>query len=120
VVVFGGVVWYLLGATVYKPSEGIPPSLATLLSSLALTLLLAAHLLPRFLKPPSRGEPEESLLAWHQQTTIIGFALREGAALLALVGALVTGRMVGGAAVAALTLVTMVLAWPREEQIPGR
>jgi hypothetical protein len=82
-----------------------------------LVVLVKALLLPRLFSAPSRGAPEADLLAWHKRNTILGFALREGAAFVALVGVLLTGRMAGGFAVAALALLSMAFAWPRKEQL---
>lgn len=117
VVIFVAVVWFLLSSEAYTPSETLPSYLATVLSLVGLVLILNAHLLPRFFPPPPEDGPEEARLAWHRQVTLIGFALREGGAFVALVGALLTGELAGGAAVAALAVVTMLLAWPRAEQI---
>jgi hypothetical protein len=49
----------------------------------------------------------------------VGFALREGAALIALVGVLLTGQQAGGFAMVGLVLVAMFFAWPRVDQIRG-
>ncbi len=119
VVIFAGVVWFLLSTGTYTPPEGIPAYLGSLLNLVALVALLKAHFLPRFFRPPPRGAPEEGFLAWHRLVTLIAFALREGGAFAALVGALLTGRPAGGMAVAGLAIVAMVLAWPREDQLPG-
>jgi protein-S-isoprenylcysteine O-methyltransferase Ste14 len=117
VVVFAAVVWFLLSSGTFTPPEAIPSYMATLLNLAGLLLIVSAHFLPRFFHRPPKEAPGEAHLARHGQVTIITFALREGGALVALVGALVTGEMLGGVAVASLAVVTMVLAWPRAEQI---
>jgi hypothetical protein len=118
VVIFGGVVWYLLGAGLFTPLEGLPSYLGTVFNLTALVILGKAHLLPRLSPPPSSPEaPEEAWLSWHKRNTIIGFALREGAAFLALVGVLLTGQQAAGFAVAGLAIVAMVFAWPRADQL---
>jgi|GEM_PF-1351007 len=117
VVVFAAVVWYLLRSGAFTPPEAIPSYLATLLNLAGLLLIVTAHFLPRFFRRPPKEAPEEAHLARHGQVTIITFALREGGALVALVGALVTGEMLGGLAVASLAVFTMLLAWPRAEQV---
>jgi hypothetical protein len=117
VVLFCGVVWYLVNPGGFTPSEGLPSYLATLLNLVALLLLFSAHLLPRLFRAPGSGSSEESHLAWHRGTTIGGFALREGAAIVALVGIIVSGKQVGGFAVAGLAVVTMVFSWPRLSQL---
>jgi hypothetical protein len=60
---------------------------------------------------------EQSRLAWHTQTTVIAFALREGAAIIVLGGVLLTGQQVGGFAVVGLALMAMILGWPRQSQL---
>ena len=95
----------------------MPGYLATLFNVVALVAIVKAFFLPRLLSPPPREASEKGLLAWHQRTTIIGFALREGAGFIALVGVMLTGQQAGGFAMAGLAIVAMALAWPREEQI---
>lgn len=120
VVVFAVVVWYLLSSGAYTPSDGIPPYMGPMLNGVGLVVLVSAVLLPRVLPAPSRGASEAELLGWHKRNAILGFALREGAAFVALVGVLLTGRMAGGFAVAALALLSMAFAWPRKEQLDQR
>ena len=117
VVVLGGIVWYLLNSGGFTPPEGMPGFSAILFNLVALVAIVKTLFLPRLFPPPTEGAPEEELLAWHQRTTIVGFALREAAALTALVGVMLTGQQVGGFAMAGLALVAMVLAWPRLEQL---
>jgi hypothetical protein len=121
VVIFGGVVWYLLDSGAFSPLEGLPPYFATLFNLVAMVAILKAHFLPRFFqRPPLAPEaPEEAWLAWHNKTTIVGFALREGAAFIALVGVLLTGRQTGGFAMAGLAVLSMIMAWPRADQLDG-
>lgn len=116
VVIFGGVVWYLLNSGGFTPAEGLPGYLATLFNLAALVALLKAHFLPRLFPPPPSGAPEESRLAWHKRNTILGFAIREGAAFIALVGVLMTGQQAGGFTIAGLAIVAMAFAWPRLDQ----
>ena len=117
VVIFCGVVWYLVNPGGFTPLEGLPSYLPTVLNLVALVLLLKAHLLPRLLPPPGSGADEESRLAWHRRNTILAFALREGAAIIVLVGILLTGQQTGGFAVVGLALVAMILGWPRLSQL---
>ena len=114
---FGGIVWYLLNGGGFTPPDGIPGYLSTLLNVLALLAIVKALFLPRLFPPPPRDASEEGLLAWHQRATIIGFALRDGAAMMALVGVLITGQQPGGFAVAGLAVLSMGLSWPRANQI---
>jgi hypothetical protein len=118
VVIFAGVVWYLLSSGRFSPLEKLPPYFGLVFNLAALLFLVKAQLLPRLRPAPHAGAPEESYLAWHRINTILGFALREGGAFLALIGVLLTGSMPVGFATAGLAVVAMVLAWPRQDQIP--
>jgi len=121
VLVFTGVVWYLLGSGDLPPQDrGLPSWLGPLLNLVGLVALVKAYFLPRLLAAPEPGAPEKTVLAWHKKTTIVGFALREAAAFIALVGALLTGRLTGAVTVVGLALFTMILAWPRAAQIENR
>ena len=117
VVIFGGVVWFLLNGGGFTPPDGIPTYFATLFNLVALAALLKAFFLPRLFPPPAPGAPEESRLDWHRKDTLLGFALREGGAFIALVGVLLTGRISGGFAVAGLAILAMAFAWPRVDQL---
>lgn len=119
VIVFSGVVWYILSNGSPPPEDlDLPPLKGTLFNVVALG---KASLLPRLMPPPNPGASDEDVLAWHKRNTILGFALREGGAIIALVGAMLTGRLAGTAAVVGLAVLTMVLAWPRQEQLePGK
>jgi hypothetical protein len=119
VVIFGGAVWYLLDSGSFSPPEGLPSYLSTLFNLVALVAILKAYLLPRFFqRPPEAPEaPEEAWLAWHNRTTVVGFALREAAAFIALVGVLITGQKTGGFAMAGLAVLSMILAWPKSEHL---
>ena len=117
VVIFAGVVWYLTTNGVAPLMEGPPSYLANLFNLVALVALVKAHFLPRLFPAPPSDAPEGTRLAWHSRNTLLGFALREGGALIALVGVLLTGQQTGGFAITGLAIVTMVIAWPRLDQI---
>ncbi len=117
VVILGAVVWYLLSSGSFSPPEGLPAYLGLLFNLVALVAILTAFFLPRLFNRPPREADEGETIAWHRTTTIVGFALREGGALIALVGVLLTGEMAGGFTMAGLALVAMVLAWPRADQL---
>jgi hypothetical protein len=117
VVIFAGVVWYLLtSGRMVAEGTGIPANLGSILSLTALFLLVLAHFLPRFLAVP-REAHRDAILATHKRNTVVAMALREGAAFLALVGALLSGQMMPGMAVALLAVLTILLGWPRKAQI---
>jgi len=117
VALFGGIVWYLVNGGGFTPPEGMPGYLPILFNVVALVAIVKAQFLPRLFSPPPKDASEGSFLAWHQRTTIIGFALREGAGFIALVGVLLTGQQAGGFAMAGLAIVAMAFAWPRAEQL---
>jgi hypothetical protein len=117
VALFGGVVWYLVNVGAFAPSMDLPSVLPLIANILALVMIVKAHFLARFYPPPGPAAPEEALLAWHKRNTILGFAIREGAAFIALIGVLLTGQQTGGFAMAVLALLSMVFAWPRAEQL---
>jgi hypothetical protein len=118
VIVFWAVVWHLLSNGSLPPKDlDLPTWMGTLFNVVALVALVKAHILPRLLPAPGPGASDEEVLAWHKRNTIMGFALREGGAIIALVGAMLTGRLAGTSAVVVLAVLTMVLAWPRQEQM---
>jgi hypothetical protein len=119
VVLLAGVVWYLVNPGGIRIGEGLPAYLSTLLNLVALVLLLIAHLIPKLLKAPGGDAPQESRVAWFTRVTIIAFALREGAALIALMGVLMTGQQVRGFVVAGLAVAAMIYAWPKASHIDG-
>jgi hypothetical protein len=117
VVIFAGVVWYLLtSGRMGADGTGVPSNLGSTLSIIALFLLVLAHFLPRTLPGPREAD-REAILATHRRNTIVAMALREGAAFLALVEALLTGQMMPGMAVALLAVLTILFGWPRKAQI---
>lgn len=118
VVIFAAVVWYLLRSGAMPPHDmDLPAWTSTLANVLALVVLLKAQFLPRLFGIPGSGASEEDWIAWHKRTVVVGFALREGAAFIALVGAMLTGRLVGATYMVGLAFLAMVLAWPRMGQL---
>jgi hypothetical protein len=121
VVIFSGVVWYLLASGAVSPSlAGTVPYLGTLLNLMGLSLLVIAHYFPVLMKAPGRDASQEDFVAWHRVSTVIAYAIREGAAIMALVGVLLTGRTGMGSAVVGLAIVAMILAWPKTSQLEYR
>ncbi|MGW8323066.1 MAG: hypothetical protein ACWGSD_16070, partial [Thermodesulfobacteriota bacterium] len=90
-----------------------------LFNGIALVALVRSHFPPKLLRAPGRDASEEDRIAWHRRTVLIGFSLREGAALIALVGAQLTGKVVGAIAIVGWAIIAMILAWPRAEQLQG-
>ena len=119
VTVFAGVVYYLHSTGSFTGGDlDLPDWVGMLLNGVALALLLGAHLVRQIFSPPARPRDEEAALTWHRQTIIVGFAVREAAAFTALVGALLTGEVLGAGTMVALTYISMTMAWPRRAQIP--
>jgi hypothetical protein len=120
VLIYSGVVWFLLTSGSAPPEDlDLAPWTGTLFNGIALVALVRAHFPPKLLRAPGRDASEENLIAWHKNTTLIGFSLREGAALIALVGAQLTGKVVGAIAMVGWAIIAMILAWPRAEQLQG-
>ena len=120
VVIFAGVVWYLLSSGSFEPpmaQDGA--SIGNLLNLIALSTLIVAHFLPVLMKAPGPGASRGDVLAWHRTATIVAFAVREAAAFMALVGGMLTGELGWAFAVAGLAIVAMIGAWPRASQLEG-
>ena len=118
VLVFAVVVWYLLSSGSMPPADlELPSWMGTLTNLVALVALIKAVLLPRLIGAPAAGAPEEAFISWHKKVTIVGFALRDGATLIALVGAMLTGQLAGAAVLVGLAVLSMVMAWPRADQM---
>ncbi len=79
--------------------------------------LVAAPLLESAMrKAPSGADPAEAVGRF-THGVIVGMALREGAALLAIVVALLTGDLAWGLGLAAVVVLAMLLALPRERKL---
>jgi hypothetical protein len=117
VVLFGVVIFVLQSAGTLGPIEQVPSGAGLVLNLAALSVLVVAHFLPRTLPRPAREASLGEALAWHKKTVIVATALREGAALMALVGILLTGSWTPGIGVVGLAVLTILLGWPKEAQI---
>ena len=120
VLIYSGVVWFLLTSGSMPPEDlDLAPWVGTLFNGIALVALVTAYFPPRHLRAPARDASDEDLISWHRTATLVGFSLREGAALIALVGALLTGKVLGAIAMVGWAILAMILAWPRAEQLQG-
>ena len=120
ILIYSAVVWFLLASGNAPPEDlELSPWAGMLFNGIALVALVKAHFPPKYLRAPGRDASDEELIAWHKQTTLIGFSLREGAALFALVGAQLTGEVVVAIALVGWAIIAMILAWPRAEQLQG-
>ena len=117
IVLFAVVTWILLTAGTFSSGSAATGTLGLILSLAALSVLVVAHFLPRNLPRPSRDASVAEVFIWHKKTIVLATALREGAALMALVGILLTGSWSPGIGVVGLAVLTILLGWPREAQI---
>jgi hypothetical protein len=118
VLIFSGVVWFLLTSGNAPPEDlDLAPWAGTIFNGIALVALVMSYFPSKHLRAPGRDASDEDLIAWHRQTTLIGFSLREGAALFALVGAQLTGKVLAAIAIVGWAIIAMILAWPRAEQL---
>jgi type IV secretory pathway TrbD component len=110
--------WLLTSGSVIEPVRvaELPPPWPGVLVSLGALLLVAAPLLERRLARPAAAPadaPRDAVLARYRSAKVVGFGLREAAAALGLVLAVVTGQARWAYALCAAALVLMALAWPR-------
>lgn len=115
VVVFAGVVLVLVTRTGFQPpSADAGPTLLPLAGILTVASLLSAPFIEKALRQIPDGTSQSDLLSRFQLTTIVGMAIREGAALFALMVALLTGQLNWGLGLAGLALLGMLLVLPTE------
>lgn len=127
VVVYAVVAWVvadLLGG------EGLTGGLAApvpgVLVAVAAAVLLVAPVVERRVIAPPRGgsrpaadaDGAASVVERYRLAKLVGFALREAAAVLGLVVGLTTGEPRWTWGIAAGTLLLMALAWPRAADLP--
>lgn len=111
VLVYAGVGWFLTSeamAAGFEPA-GLPGSVSTALAVAGVALLLLAPFVERKLR---EGAPPAEAVAAFRRATVVGFALREAAALCGLLIAILTGEPLWCFALALAALVAMVAAWP--------
>lgn len=119
VVVYAVVAWLVVetfgGETL---AGGLPAPLPGVLVAVAAGLLLLAPVVERRIFAPARpgvgaaaraADPAER----YRLAKLVGFALREAAAVIGLVVGLTTGEPLWTWAIAGGTLLLMALAWPR-------
>jgi F0F1-type ATP synthase membrane subunit c/vacuolar-type H+-ATPase subunit K len=108
VVVLGVVVAaLLLGGRLLLPVTG----------GYALLSLVAAPLLESALRRVPAGADRAQAMGRFSTAVIVGMALREGAALLAVVAALLTGDLAWGLGLATVVLLAMALALPTDRKL---
>ena len=118
VVTFGVVVAVIaLTGTIRAPAEALRGVLVPLAGIFALASLASAPFLESVLRKLPAGAERSDSVARYTHATIVGFAVREAAALFALVVALVTGELPWTLGITALVLYGMLAALPSEEKL---
>jgi hypothetical protein len=133
--VYAALSWLLLRVLEIEVAPGLPPAVPLTLTALAMILILLSSrlrttLLGRAFPRPPLGPPvnggmksaglavsEEAMVAAYRQATLVSFALLEGAGLLGLVVALLSGKPFYGLALCAAALLAMATRWPSESEI---
>lgn len=124
VVLLGAVAWgatYLQVEPVGGLPPGLPPGLPLSLTMAAIVLVVLAGrlrtgLLRRAAAPSARPGPQETFEAY-RRATLVSFALLEGAGILGLVLALLTGSARNGLVLCAAGLIGMLARWPRTGEL---
>ena len=132
VVIYAFVAWLvveLLGREIL--AGGLPAPLPGVLVAVAAVLLVAAPAVERRLAAPARrGAPARRAtdgvaraaadpFARYRLAKVVGFALREAAAVVGLVVGLTTGDPRWTWGICLGTLLLMALAWPRASDLPA-
>lgn len=95
---------------------GLPLSLTVAATVL---ILLASRIRSGLLgRIPRPAQPDpDAVLAAYQRATIVSFALFEGAAILGLLLALITGQVRYGLIFALAAVLSMLVRWPRQGEV---
>jgi hypothetical protein len=123
VLVYGAVAWFLFARAGYAPSGAIHdvPFLPYILAAagvgaLVIAPLISAAILRQGLSHVARTDPTAALNAV-QTSVIVGFAVREAAAVIGLVITLLSGSMTWVVVLGAAAVASMLAAWPRKEKL---
>ena len=104
-----------------EPVGGLPPGLPLSLTMAAIVLIILASrlrtgLLRRAAAPWAAPGPAAAFAAY-RHATLVSFALLEGAGVLGLVLALITGSARNGLVLCAASLAAMLVRWPRAGEL---
>jgi len=121
-VVYVGIAWFALrqGAVTTARAFDLPAVVPVALTAVAVMVLFSAEamsrrILARASQSAAAGEPE-TLLNAYQSSTIVGFAMREGAAVIGLALTFLTASIVWVTALGAASATAMLIAWPRKDR----
>jgi hypothetical protein len=124
----GSVVFYELLAWILLGPAGLtlPPlpdaALLSLTAAAAILILLSSRLRSNIVRRSLPSDPAlqpqpETVLAAYKRATVASFALLDAAALLGLLVALLSGRLLYGLAFCLAALVGMLTRWPRAAEV---
>jgi hypothetical protein len=123
VLVYAVVGWFLIEGFQLRPFGKLPEALPIALTFFsAVLILLASRLRTAILRgglPSTRAVPTDlgNLVSTYQRATLVSFAVLEGAALIGLLVALVSGSSFYGVVLCVASFLSMLLRWPRAYEL---
>lgn len=122
VIAYAVVAWFVASGDGAIAGPELPDGFGWVGVAVALSLLAAAPIVQRKTMEGAtrRQRPEEGMLASLEHFrlgTLMAFMLREGAAIVGLMLALLTGNPNWCYGLAAVTMVAMIWGWPRREDL---
>lgn len=117
VVAFAGVAAFLSSSGAFPGFLGFSPLVRTGIAVGFLVLLVGAYPLQSMAGGPVPVDDAASALQAHQTKTIVGMAVREFVGIAGGVLILLSGDLVLGGTLVGLTVITMLLALPRKEEM---
>jgi hypothetical protein len=120
---YGLLGWFLIEGFQLRPFGKVPDALPVVLTFFAAVLiLLGSRLRTALLRPglPShRALPVswDNLISAYQRATLVSFAVLEGAAVMGLLVALLSGSSFYGVVLCLAALVSMLLRWPKPTEL---
>jgi hypothetical protein len=108
------VAWMVAGQRADASGGGLPPVLVWVLGAFGIALLAAAQAVWAAMKRAAATRPTPAQrLASYRTAAIVSFAMRESAAIIGLVIALLTGDLRWCLALSAAAVLAMLLSFPR-------
>lgn len=115
--------WFLIEGFQLRPFGRVPDTLPVALTFFsAVLILLGSRLRTALLRaglPSSRALPVswENLISAYQRATLVGFAVLEGAAVMGLLVALLSGSSFYGVVLCLAALFSMLVRWPNAREL---